>query len=110
MPFNTNRTAAARRMRLGCAVLVACTFAAGPHAFAADPDPQSAPPATTPTASGQPHDTDSVDERKVGACEPAVASGCPGPRYYDIEAFKARSMRALGAYLMARTASSGPAQ
>ena len=89
-----------QRARLACAAAVACTVAAGAYALAPD-DTQPRLPSTTSdavlTTSGL-HDLEAVKARNMRALGLTTSAG----PYHDLEANKARSMRALGEHLMAR--------
>jgi hypothetical protein len=90
-----------QRTRLACAAaLVTCTVAAGAYALAPD-DTQPQLPSTSSDAvlaSTGMHDLEAVKARNMRALG---LTASPGP-YDDLEANKARSMRALGEHLMAR--------
>jgi hypothetical protein len=89
-----------QRTRLACAAAVACSVAAGAYALAPD-DTQPRLPLTTSdavlTTTGL-RDLEAVKARNMRA----LGQADPGSRYFELEANKARSMRALGEHMMGR--------
>jgi hypothetical protein len=98
MPATADALIRPRRLPVTAAAAIACTLAAGAYAFAPTAGGRADQAPTSPPAAqiGRYHDIEANKARSMRAL-----GGLSGPavslsRYRDLEANKARSMRALG--------------
>ena len=98
MPVTTHALIRPRRLPVSSAAAIACTLAAGAYAFAPTAGARADRAATSPPAAqiGRSQDIEANKARSMRALGRLSGPAVTLSRYRDLEANKARSMRALG--------------